>query len=629
MKARLAAFSLLAAAIPAARAEDDQARRAPAIEELTPTAAARDARLAWWRDARFGMFVHWGAYSYLGGVWQGKTYGGYAEHIQRALKIPMEVYAKEVVGKFNPTSFNADEWIRLAKEAGMGYFVITAKHHDGFAMYDSKVSAYNVVKAAPFHHDPMKDLRAACMKQGVKFGFYYSHAFDWGEPNAPGNDWDWQNPGGDKLLHGANWWLNYPEFLPKARKYVDEKAIPQLLELIALYHPDILWFDTPHKLPPEENLRILAAVRKADPHIVINGRIFSSQWPEMFALPDYHNTADKPAEFSPQTGDWEGIPTTNESYGYNQGDKSHKPAGYFIRLLAKAAARGGNTLMNIGPMGNGEVAPEDVTILRGIAEWWKIHAESIRGTTRTTLSVQTWGESTLKGNTIYLHVFDWPRDGRLIVGGLKTAVTGARILGAAADKLTVLRMNPLDLVITGLPVNAPDPADSVIAIECAAGPQADPSRLLSTDISLDTLRSFDAKLEGHLLYGPGKQADAWVRNWKNLDDAVVWPVRVTEAATFETALVYDAPNDMERNRIVEGDAGKELLKADKGSGGTYTVTLGAQTFTASVRTGLRVNEPLGRVTLAPGHYDFRVSAKEITGEELFRLRQLTLTPVKP
>jgi hypothetical protein len=247
------------------RAETNDAPRAPRREALVTMPAEADARLGWWREARFGMFVHWGVYSTLSGTWNGRAYGGYGEHIQRMAKIPIPVYRREVAGTFNPVHFNADEWIRLAKEAGMGYFIITAKHHDGFAMYDSQVSDYNIVKATPFARDPMRELQAACKRHGLKFGFYYSHAFDWGEENGPGNDWDFDNPGGDKLLHGFNWWEKCPEFLPRARKYVDEKSIPQILELIRNYDPDILWFDTPHKLPDEENRCIMAAVRRAKP----------------------------------------------------------------------------------------------------------------------------------------------------------------------------------------------------------------------------------------------------------------------------------------------------------------------------------------------------------------------------
>lgn len=600
----------------------DQARAAD-------SPAQREARIAWWREARFGMFVHWGVYSHLGGSWQGKNYGGYAEHIQRAQKISMPVYRADVVEKFNPTNFNADTWAQLAKTAGMGYFIITAKHHDGFAMYDSKVSDYNIVKATPFARDPMKELAAACKKEGIKFGFYYSHAFDWGEENAPGNDWDWQNPGGDRLLHGADWWEAYPEFLPKARKYVDEKAIPQILELIRNYQPEILWFDTPHKLPPEENFRIFAAVRKADPKIIINGRIFSGRGSPFVRLTDYRNTADKPDEFPPQNDDWEGVPTTNESYGYNEGDHSHKSPGHFIRLLVKSVARGGNMLMNIGPRGDGTVDPKDVSILEDIGAWWAVNRESIHGATRTPLPVQAWGESTRKGNTIYLHVFEWPRDGKLVVGGLKTEVKQAWLLAnkPTANKLKAVRLNPLDLQIEGLPSIAPDQDDSVIALECAAAPEADRARLLSTAVTLDTLRSFDAKIEGKLQFGAGKTADAWVKNWTSKKDSVVWPVRLDQPATFAATLVYDAPNDTARNRVVDGDAGKELLRANKGAGGVYVFALGGQTFTNTVRQGIRVRQSLGHIELSPGRHEFRVTANEIIGEELFRLRQLELKPV--
>src|SRR2546429_2431101 len=205
------------------------AKDSPEMAWWRESMKTRDERLQWWREARFGMFVHWGVYSGLGGTWRGHPGKGYAEHIQRMLKIPIPVYRDQVAGKFNPSEFNADEWVHIAKDAGMGYFIITAKHHDGFAMYDSKVSDYNIVQATPFKRDPMKELKAACQKYGLKFGFYYSHAFDWGDANAPGNDWDYDNPGGDRGLHGGrNWWDASPELPAKVRKYVDEKSIPQL-----------------------------------------------------------------------------------------------------------------------------------------------------------------------------------------------------------------------------------------------------------------------------------------------------------------------------------------------------------------------------------------------------------------
>ena len=256
-------------------------------------------------------------------------------------KIPCEEYRREVAGKFNPTKFDADQWARLIHQAGMRYVIITAKHHDGFAVYDSNVSDFSIVKMSPYGRDPMVDLKAACDKYGLKFGFYYSHAFDWGEPNGPGNDWDYQNPGGDRHLHGGrNWYDKHPEMTPRIRKYIDGKSLPQVLELIAKYDPDIFWFDTPHKLPPEENLRILKAVRTAKPSIVINSRIVQGYdgWPGHFG--DYASTGDRAVDFRKRDGDWETIPTTNESYGYNKSDHSHKTPEFLVRVMVKAAARG-------------------------------------------------------------------------------------------------------------------------------------------------------------------------------------------------------------------------------------------------------------------------------------------------
>jgi alpha-L-fucosidase len=562
----------------------------------------RDERLAWWREARFGMFVHWGVYSGLGGTWQGRPVKGYAEHIQRMLKIPIPVYREQVAGKFNPTEFNADEWIRAAKEAGMGYFIITAKHHDGFAMYDSQASDYSIVKATPFKRDPMKELHAACQKYGLKFGFYYSHAFDWGDANAPGNDWDYDNPGGDRNLHGGrNWWDTAPELLPKVRQYVNEKAIPQLLELIRNYDPDILWFDTPHKLPDAENLRILKAVRAAKPNIVVNGRLVRNGG-------DYASTTDRPAEFAPHEGDWEGIPTTNESYGYNQNDHSHKPASHFIQLVTKAAARGGNLLMNIGPMGNGKMAPEDLAILHGIGEWWKANSESIRGTTRTPLPVQAWGESTRKGSTLYLHVFNWPKDGTLVVGGLRSDVKSAHTLASSrALPLAIRHSSPLDIAIQGLPAQASDKVDSVVVLECEGEPQTDKVRLLASDPTIpNTLRVFDGDLRGQgIRFGPGKARDTDVENWSKLTESIAWPVRLNQEATFEVSADYDAP----------------AASAD----GTYAVRIATNTLSATVEAGERRGVKLGSVNLKSGTFEIQVLPKKINGSELMRLRSVNLT----
>ncbi len=594
--------------------------RGPSRESLVTTPAEREARLGWWREARFGMFVHWGVSSTLGGAWRGRAYGGYSEHIQRMAKIPIPVYHGEVAGSFNPVHFEADTWIRVAKEAGMGYFVITAKHHDGFAMYDSKVSEHTVVKATPFARDPMVELREACRRHGVKFGFYYSHAFDWGEADAPGNDWDYENPGGDRRLHGSEWWKNHPEFLPRVRRYVDEKSIPQIIELIRNHDPDILWFDTPHKLPPEENQRIMAAVRAADPSLVVNGRL-------IYGLGDYASTCDKPAEFPPHDGDWEGIPTTNESYGYNAGDRSHKPPAHFIRLLAKAVARGGNLLLNIGPRGDGTIDPVDLEILGGVGAWWSVNHPSIRGAGRTPLAAQSWGVTTRRDHTLYLHVFDWPADGRLHLGGLGSEVRAAQLLAAPGQ---ALRFEPegADLVVH-LPASAPDPADTVVALECATPPEAGDTRLLAGAHSAHVFHVFDGRLSGGLEYGTGERHQDWAKNWKSPDAAVSWTVRVKTRGTYAVAVSYDTPAARAKAALVEGPAGKELAPARAAAGGSYAVRLGAATLPGEVKPGTDVTTPLGSVTLEPGRHEFRVETGAIAGDELFRLRSLILRPLPP
>jgi alpha-L-fucosidase len=612
----LASQPLLAdEASPPAKAEkfDLPSKDSPEVAWWRDSMKTRDERLAWFREARFGMFIHWGVYSGLGNEFQGRKGGGYAEHIQRVLKIPIPVYRREVAGTFNPTNFNADEWVSLAKQAGMGYIVITAKHHDGFAMWPTKVNTYNIMDATPWKHDPMKDLKAACQKQGIRFGFYYSQAFDWGEKDGAGNDWDYDNPGGDKKLGGTEWWKTRPEFMEHARKYVDGKAIPQLRELIKMYDPDILWFDTAGKLPPSENLRIMKAVREASPHVVISGRL-------VHGWGDYDDTTDRPAEFPPHEGDWEAIPTTDESYGWNKFDTSHKPPSHFIQLLAKAAARGGNMLLNIGPMGDGRIDPKDVAILKGIGDWWRYNGESIHGTVRTPLPVQTWGESTCKDNTLYLHVFNWPTNGELVVGGLKskagpTAFFLSEVLAKSFRMFPVSRLNPSDIRIK-LPRVGPDSVDSVVALQCEGEIRADTTRLLQPIFPVETLRAFDGDLHGGLRFGPGKKTDDVVIDWKKPNQLISWLVRLNAPATYEVIANYDADADS--------------------AGYTFAVTFDssenpklAESVTGTVEAGKQQTESLGKIRWQDigKPFEIKVAAKDIKGSELFRLRKLELRPV--
>ena len=576
-----------------------------ALTGKVPTTTTKTDRLGWWREARFGMFIHWGVYSALAGEWRGNKVEGYAEHIQRIAKINRDTYLEEVVKPFNPSSFNADEWVRAAKETGMGYIIITAMHHDGVAMFDSKADDYNVVKSSAFGRDPLRELKTACDKHGIKLGVYYSHAIDWslsGDPRFP-----------------------EPNGAERRKACVDRKALPQMLELIRNYQPAILWGDTPHQNPQELNLQILAALRKEDPKLILNGRIAGS------AYGDYHTTTDRPAEFGPMTApeetDWEAIPTTNESYGYHAHDKSHKPPAHFIQLLAKAAARGGNLLLNIGPKGDGTFAAEDREILDAIAKWWKVNGDSIRATERTPLAPQSWGESTLKGNTLYLHVFDWPQDGKLLVGGLNSEIAQAALLADPKTPLVFQRIGP-DLQIT-LPNDPPDSANNVILLNCKARPKGNPTQLLQTNTN-NKLSVFTAELLGPVdrkgwSLGKGTSITSHAKGWKSKDCSVLWKTRLTQPATFQATLHYDAPA-VDKTKI-ETDGGAITAKGQQTYGGSFSVLIGNQTLKGTVsQAGMNVALDLGRISLEPGKHDISIKADEITGKELMLFKSLTLTP---
>ena len=540
------------------RVGDAAARDAAAIEDAktgwyAEALKTRDQRLAWWRQARFGCFVHWGAYSVLGGEWKGRPNPGYAEHIMRVNRIPLATYRDEVAAKFHPDAYDAKSWVRQMKAAGMQYVVLTAKHHDGFAIWPSNVNKYNIRDVSHFDRDPLKELVDAAHAEGMHVGFYYSHAFDWEDPNAPGNDWDYQNPGGDKKLFGGiNWYNEHPELVPRIEKYVNGKAIPELKELISRYHPDILWFDTPSKLPFYEQASIVKAVREADPNVVINGRAARTAGVN---LGDYLDTSDRPAELRPTPGDWEAIPTTNESYGYDKLDPVHKPVAYFIQLLAKTAAKGGNILLNIGPRGDGTIDPPDAQILAGIGKWMAVNGESIHGTGRTPLDRQVWGDSTVKGDTLYLHVMNWPTNGRLLVGGLLTRVKQAYLLSDTAKKpLKTERVGDEDLLMR-VPAAAPDKVDTVLVLKTDGPVKGRMGRLLQAEPN--RLLGFDATATGKgFVYGDGKAAQYYVDGLEKAGNSLTWNVRSDKARQYEVEVRYSTP------------------KAARAEGGRFVVKIG-------------------------------------------------------
>lgn len=570
----------------------------------------QEQRIKKWKEASFGMFVHWGIYSQYGNIWKGKKGGGYAEHLMRVMQIPRQEYL-DSAARFNPEKFNAEEWVILAKNAGMKYFIITAKHHDGFAMYPSQYASAYSTKSTAFKRDPMAELAKACHKHGLLFGFYYSHAFDWEDPNAPGNDWDYKNPGGDKLLGGANWFDNHPEWLPKAKRYVDEKAIPQIQELIHKYQPDLLWFDTPHKLPLSENLRILKAIRDTDPRIVVNGRLARTEGRN---YGDYLNTADRPEEFYPVSNGayWEAIPTTNDSYGYSSTDMTHKPTAHFIQLLAKAKAMGGNILLNIGPKGDGSFDEPDVAILKGMGLWMTKNKESVIDVEASPLPRQQWGVITKRKSTLYLHVFNRPKGEQLTVGGLTASVRSISLL---SSKESIKGYNS-DAVGLRIPLDqiAADPADEVIIVQLKqdiAAPESNDLIYVDAQVTENRLLSFYAKQYGDpMKFGDGKRDRYYVSGWKNRNQYLGWNINVLEPARFNVSVRY--------------------VKDVGNTGGDMVLKIGGKVFDFSIdpsspTSGRGNSLGLGQIDLPLGKQSVELRAKNIVGGEVVKFLEVVLT----
>jgi alpha-L-fucosidase len=419
------------------------------LKQFAPT---HDKRMKWWREARFGMFIHWGVYAVPAGVWNGqevKRSG--AEWIMNRGRIPVADYQK-LPARFEPVKFDATAWVDVAKRAGMKYIVITAKHHDGFAMYHSKADKFNVFDATPWKRDPLKELAAAAKKAGIKLGFYYSQAQDWNHPGgaAAGGHWD------AKAQDGS------------MDDYLERVAVPQIKELLTGYgNVAVLWWDTPVDMTPERGDRLLPLLA-LQPGIVSNNRLYRTKTGGDFETPE---------QKIPSSGipgkDWETCMTINGTWGFRASDHNWKSTETLLRNLVDIASKGGNFLLNVGPTAEGEIPEESIERLRQMGAWLAVNGQSIYGTTATPFAEPLpWGRATTRKTgarteTIYLHVFDWPKDGKLLVPALAGKITGATLL-AGAKKLAVSAAGAGTTV--SLPPEAPDPISSTIALRVSDVP---------------------------------------------------------------------------------------------------------------------------------------------------------------
>ena len=504
----------------------------------------KEARMRWFREAKFGLFIHWGLYAVPAGQWKGRDYPWIGEWIMNWAQIPVAEY-EPLARQFNPTKFDADQIAQLAQDAGMKYLVITAKHHDGFALFPSKASSFDIRDATPFRRDPLQELQRACAGRGLHYGFYYSQAQDWHEPDAAGNDWDFKPPTAQR----------------DPAPYLKRKAMPQVNELLSSYGPiGLIWFDTPVLLNKEQVLELERLVREKQPQCLINSRLGHG-------LGDYMQMGDNMVPSDVYPFDWEIPATLNDTWGYKTRDHNWKSADYLIYRLADIVSKGGNYLLNIGPRADGTIPQESVDRLRAVGRWLKVNGESIYGTGHSPFSVtdQAW-RCTTKPGTLYLHLLGWPAGGKFTLDGLRSDVSGAYLLADPKREPLKTERQGARLVVH-LPGDAPDPYDSVLVLKIRGEPDVEPALRWDAPQSVITLTARDCSPHGP--YVRYRDFDRTVSGFVESNDKMLWHLLVKKPGRYNVEVEYSCDPDRAGGAMKYHAFGKQIETPVESTGGQY------------------------------------------------------------
>lgn len=511
------------------------------------TSQQHDARMRWWREAHFGMFIHWGVYSELAGIYHGKKVRGLGEWIMHDARIPVAEY-KKIARKFNPVKYDPNAWVSLAKRTGMKYIVITAKHHDGFALFDSKVTDFDVVNATAWGKDLLKPLAEACRKQGIRLGFYYSQAQDWTHPGGAALKGHW-----DPVQDGS------------MDEYLKTVAVPQVRELLTNYGPaSVLWWDFPIGMTPER-AALLRPLLKLQPGIITNNRLGGG----------YRGDTETPEQNIPSTGipgrDWETCMTINGTWGYKSYEHNWKSTETLLRNLVDIVSKGGNYLLNVGPTGEGEIPAPCVERLEAIGKWMAGNGEAIYSTTASPCRRPFWGRITTKrgpnNTTFYLHVFDWPADGRLQVP-LANEVQACYLLADSDRSFHITRGDDgMTVQLTG---SAPDAICSVVVLKVAGAPKVLHLNVSQAPDGSVTLAAPDAAI--HDAAGTQLRCEVPGSNigyWFNPKGWVEWKFKLLRPGSFDATAMIASPADGVRLRVEAGGREVTVAVPQTGSYGKY------------------------------------------------------------